>query len=70
MTLISSTPSPVNDLLDNGDFTLEDLLVEDEIIQEMKSKNERLIELYETIILNNSVGNVFFFLTVLRKRMC
>jgi serine/threonine-protein phosphatase 6 regulatory subunit 3 len=39
------TISPVNDLLDRGEFTLEDLLEEDELIQEVKSKNERLIEL-------------------------
>jgi hypothetical protein len=38
--------SPVNDLLDKGEFTLEDLLEEDELIQEVKSKNERLIELF------------------------
>jgi hypothetical protein len=37
--------SPINDLLDKGGYTLEDLLLEDELIQEVKSKNNRLIEL-------------------------
>ncbi len=37
--------SPVNDLLDRGDFTLEELLQEDELIQEVISKNDRLIAL-------------------------
>lgn len=37
--------SPINDLLDSGNFKLEDLLAEDELIQEVKSKNDRLIEL-------------------------
>jgi hypothetical protein len=37
--------SPINDLLDKGEFTLENLLKEDELIQEVKSKNERLLEL-------------------------
>eukprot|EP00600_Ochromonadales_sp_CCMP1393_P004849 CAMPEP_0174967212 /NCGR_PEP_ID=MMETSP0004_2-20121128/7459_1 /TAXON_ID=420556 /ORGANISM="Ochromonas sp., Strain CCMP1393" /LENGTH=1048 /DNA_ID=CAMNT_0016216321 /DNA_START=14 /DNA_END=3160 /DNA_ORIENTATION=- len=39
-----SFASPINDLLDKGEFTLENLLEEDELIQEVKSKNERLIE--------------------------
>lgn len=37
--------SPINDLLDKGVFTLENLLEEDELIQEVKAKNELLIEL-------------------------
>jgi hypothetical protein len=37
--------SPLMDLLDSGNFTLEDLLREDELIQEVKAKNDRLIEL-------------------------
>jgi hypothetical protein len=36
--------SPINDLLEKGEFTLENLLEEDELIQEVKAKNERLIE--------------------------
>lgn len=37
--------SPINDLLEKGEFTLENLLEEDELIQEVKAKNEQLIEL-------------------------
>lgn len=37
--------SPINDLLDKGVFSLENLLEEDELIQEVKAKNELLIEL-------------------------
>ncbi len=40
-----SFASPINDLLDRGNYTLEDLLNEDELIQEVKAKNDRLIEL-------------------------
>jgi hypothetical protein len=31
--------------LEKGEFTLENLLEEDELIQEVKAKNEQLIEL-------------------------
>ena len=37
--------SAINDILDADSFTLEDLLKEEEILQEIKSKNSRLIEL-------------------------
>ena len=37
--------SNINDLLDKGEFSLEELLEEDELIQEVSSKNERLIDL-------------------------
>jgi hypothetical protein len=39
-----SFSSPLNDILDRDDFTLEDLLREDELLQEIKSRNNRLIE--------------------------
>jgi hypothetical protein len=39
-----SFASPINDLLDRGGFNLNDLLNEDELIQEVKSKNDRLLE--------------------------
>ncbi|KVI00718.1 Armadillo-type fold [Cynara cardunculus var. scolymus] len=38
-----STVSPVDTILDKGNFTLEELLDEDEIIQECKALNSRLI---------------------------
>ena len=41
--------SPLIDLLDTGNFTLEDLLREDELIQEVKAKNDTLIELLVAI---------------------
>ncbi|KAL9264604.1 Serine/threonine-protein phosphatase 6 regulatory subunit 2-like protein [Drosera capensis] len=40
-----STASPVETILDKEDFTLEELLQEDEIIQECKALNSRLINL-------------------------
>lgn len=38
-----ATTSPVDNLLDKGDFTLEQLLDEDDLIQECKSLNKRLV---------------------------
>jgi len=35
----------VNDLLDRGDFTLTEILDEDDVLQEIKSMNTRLIDL-------------------------
>lgn len=35
----------MNDLLDRGDFTLTELLDEDDLLQEIKSLNTRLIDL-------------------------
>jgi serine/threonine-protein phosphatase 6 regulatory subunit 3 len=35
--------SPVNDILDKESFTLEELLQEDDLLQEVKSKDERLL---------------------------
>ena len=40
-----SASSPVNDILDKESFTLEELLQEDEILQEVKARNGRLIDL-------------------------
>jgi hypothetical protein len=38
--------SPVNDLLDRGDYTLTEIFDEDDVLQEIKSMNTRLIDLY------------------------
>ena len=38
--------SPLNDLLEKDSFTLEEVLQEDELIQEVKSRNQKLIDLY------------------------
>lgn len=45
LLIMFSINSAINDILDKEDFTLEELLEEDELIQEVKSKNDRLIEL-------------------------
>eukprot|EP01041_Mallomonas_annulata_P003799 gene3799-7550_t len=39
-----SFASPVNDILDKENFSIEELLREDELLQEVKSRNGRLIE--------------------------
>ena len=39
-----SFASPLNDILDKESFTLEELLQEDELLQEIKGRNSRLIE--------------------------
>ena len=38
-------PSPVEQILDKDEYTLEELLDEDDIIQECKSLNGRLVAL-------------------------
>ncbi len=40
-----SQPSPIEQILDKDEFTLEELLDEDDIIQECKSLNGRLVAL-------------------------
>lgn len=40
--------SPVNDILDKEFYTLEELLEEDDLLQEVKSKNERLLVFLQT----------------------
>ena len=35
----------MNDLLDRGDFTLTEILDEDDVLQEIKSMNTRLVDL-------------------------
>ena len=39
--------SPLNDLLEKDDFTLEQVLQEDELVQEVKTRNTKLIDLYD-----------------------
>ena len=43
--LILLLSSSINDIMDKPNFTLEELLQEDELLQEIKSKNDRLISL-------------------------
>lgn len=38
--------SPLNDLLEKDGFTLEEVLQEDELVQEVKTRNTKLIDLY------------------------
>lgn len=40
------TVSAIDTILDTGEYTLEQLLDEEEILQETKSQNKRLIDLY------------------------
>jgi serine/threonine-protein phosphatase 6 regulatory subunit 3 len=40
--------SPINDILDKEFYTLEELLEEDDLLQEVKSKNERLLAFLQT----------------------
>lgn len=40
-----SSPSPIETILDKQDFTLEELLDEEDMIQECKSLNGRLVAL-------------------------
>lgn len=37
--------SPISDILERDSFTLEDLLEEGELLQELKARNSKLIEL-------------------------
>ena len=37
--------SPINDILDKDSFTLEEILAQDEVLQEVKSLNIKLVEL-------------------------
>jgi len=40
-----SAPSPIEQILDSGEYTLEQLLDEEDVIQECKSLNGRLVAL-------------------------
>jgi serine/threonine-protein phosphatase 6 regulatory subunit 3 len=40
------TTSSIDSILDRGDCSLEDLLDEEEILQECKAQNKRLMQLY------------------------
>lgn len=37
--------SPINDILDKSSFTLEEILAQDEVLQEVKSLNAKLVDL-------------------------
>lgn len=43
--LMSLSNSPINDILDKEQFSLEELLKEDELFIELKSHNTRLVNL-------------------------
>jgi len=43
-----SFESPLKDLLDSGEYTLEQLLAEDELLQELRGVHPQLIELFST----------------------
>jgi serine/threonine-protein phosphatase 6 regulatory subunit 3 len=37
--------SPINDILEKEHFTLEELLEENDLLQEVKARNDKLLEL-------------------------
>ena len=41
--------SPINEILDGEECTLESLLKEEELLVELKSRNPKLIHLYTTL---------------------
>jgi hypothetical protein len=43
-----SFESPLKDLLDRGDYTLEELLAEDELLQELRGMHPQLIQFFST----------------------
>lgn len=43
-----SFESPLKDLLDRGDYTLEELLAEDELLQELRGMHPQLIDFFST----------------------
>jgi len=43
-----SFESPLKDILDRGDFTLEELLAEDELLQELRGMHPQLIDFFST----------------------
>ncbi|RHY33557.1 hypothetical protein DYB32_001556 [Aphanomyces invadans] len=45
LMLVVMSYDPLSDLLEKGDFTLEQVLEEDELIQEVKSRNIKLLQL-------------------------
>jgi len=46
LTFAVPTASPVQDILEKDEFTLSELLEEDELLQEVKAQNKKLIDLY------------------------
>jgi hypothetical protein len=40
--------SAIDTILDKDEYTLDELLDEEEILQEVKSQNKRLLDLYES----------------------
>ena len=46
LCLFSAFSSPINDILNADSFTLEQILEEDEVIQETRTANQKLIHLF------------------------
>jgi hypothetical protein len=57
-----NTVSPVDTLLERTDFTLEELLDENEVIKELKSQNRKLINLYYFLPSNTVTETIFLTL--------
>jgi hypothetical protein len=52
---LGNQASPIDAILERSDFSLMDLLVEDDIIQECKALNDPLIKLYVWVLFDASV---------------
>lgn len=49
------THTAIEEILDKPEFTLEELLAEHELLQEVKAQNGRLLDLYDDKILVHSL---------------
>lgn len=59
-------PSAVDTLLDREDVTLEEVLEEEELLQEAKSHNQRLVDLYPFYTLSTPSSMPVSFRLVVR----
>ena len=60
-----SFESPLKDLLDSGEYTLEQLLAEDELLQELRGLHPQLIEFFNS---EKAVAGLARYATLQRKQ--
>jgi hypothetical protein len=58
------TQSPLDGMIDKAGTTLEDVLDEDTLIQELKSNNQKVISLYVYLIHFHTFSNVCVYIYV------
>lgn len=63
-----NTGSAIDSILDGEDYTLEQLLDEEEIMQETKSQNKRLLDLFVFLVLFCFLNSDPFFPSVLSNQ--